>query len=156
MSTSFRKSLAVLAACVVSAACLVVIGSSPAYAHSQRRAITSGCGPNYALLDGGLREVKTQAGEVWGEVMMTYNATKDIFCVVTRKIAFHGEPTRVIAGIFHDSEGVVFKDRARANHLASVKLPAGGYCARYYGYVFDPDGNSAFGGPNPTEPFICP
>ncbi|OZV75173.1 hypothetical protein CA850_29025 [Micromonospora echinospora] len=161
MSATFRKAArtfpTALAVSALGAAGLVVTSATPAHAHSQQGAIRAGCGPNYSLLDGGLREVRIQAGEVWGEVMLTYDATKDKFCVVTRKIAFHGEPTRVIAGIFHESEGVVFTDRAKVSHQASVKLPAAGECAKYYGYVFDPDGDSAFGGgANPTEPYVCP
>ncbi|GLY24442.1 hypothetical protein [Micromonospora sp. NBRC 101691] len=161
MFATFRKvartSLTALAVSALGAACLVTTGATPAYAHSQQGAIRAACGPNYSLLEGGLSEVKTEAGEVWGEVMLTYNATKDKFCVVTRKIAFHGEPTRVIAGIFHESEGVVVTDRAKVSHQASVKLPAGGECAKYYGYVFDPGGTSAFGGgANHTIPYICP
>ena len=150
-----RRPLAATAVLALSAA-MVAISPSSAHAHTQSEAVEEACGSRFSIMDNGVREVKLLSGEVWGEVILTYNAESGYYCVVTRKIAFHGTHTRVIVGLFHDSEGVVFHDEPKVKHLLSLRLHGKGECTRYYAMIFSPEGDGAWGGMNPPEGHLCP
>jgi uncharacterized membrane protein len=142
-----RRIMTTLAALVVSATALVAVQSTPAYAHSRSDAVLYGCGSGYGIVSEGLRDVKTSDGTVYGEVILTYNASNGYNCVVTRKTAYHGTASRTAAILKLSSSGTFHKADDNAEHWESVKAYGAGQCAQYWGYVDSPSGSSsALGG----------
>jgi uncharacterized membrane protein len=142
-----RRIMTTMAALVVSVTAVVAVQSTPAYAHTRSEAVQNGCGSGYGIVSDGVRDIKTGAGAWLGEVILTYNANNGYNCVVTRKIVWHGTPSRTTAALHLSSSGIFENTDGNAEHWESVKAYGAGQCVQYWGYIYTPDGrHSTFGG----------
>lgn len=94
----------------------------------------------------GQRALVTSAGSIWGYVYLTYNSSNGMNCVVTRKTAYHGTPTRTLARLEVQNRGMT-QDWASYSHFAAVKAYGRGACVAYWGDIQNSSGsNHAAGG----------
>jgi hypothetical protein len=159
-----RRHLTGLAAAGLLAAGMLTVSASPAAAHTEAQALAA-CGPGYSVVNdaGGIggkakRPVTTNSGAVWGYVYLLYNSNGNN-CVVTRKTAFHGTPTRTVAelGVQQSNGSIAYYtdpvsgQPGNYSHYANVAHFAADRCVTYYGFIWNvpaeqPGGTLADGG----------
>lgn len=145
MLTRFQTMLGALA----TGLCLVLVSTAPATAHTQSEAITNGCGAGFAAATDGTRAV-TIGSSTWGYVHLAYNNSTGANCVVTRKTTYHGTASRVSVELTVQNLGTYYKSDPDAAHWESVSHSAAGRCVMYFGWVWDPAGNSLAAGGRQT------
>jgi hypothetical protein len=123
-----------IASLTIAIIAIVGLPTSPAHAHSRSSAIYYGCGSNYNVVNDGIRTI-TWGGEVWGEVILTYNPSTGRNCVVTRKIKYHDVKTYTDARLQLQNDSNVYIDGGYYYHWAAVSRPASGVCVAYWGTV---------------------
>ncbi|MGE9782536.1 hypothetical protein [Janibacter sp. G368] len=141
MSMSTRlKGAAVTGALALGAS---VVIAAPAQAHTVSSAIANGCGSGYSIVKDGQRTLKTSSGKVYGYVYLTYNPNNGYNCVVTRKTAYHGTPSKTLARIAvlnRDGSQFQRQDWANYSHFAAIKAYGKGKCVAYWGDIRNPSG----------------
>lgn len=132
-----KKVRALIGASAASGALIVGL-AAPATAHTANEAILYGCGSGYSLVNDGTRAVTTTSGSIWGYVHLTYNSSNGYNCVVTRKTAYHGTPSRVRAELTVQNVGTYTNIDNAASHWESVQAYGRGHCVQYFGWVWNP------------------
>lgn len=139
MSMSTRlKGAAVTGALVMGGS---VLAAAPANAHTVSSAIYNGCGSGYSIVKGGQRTLKTSGGTVYGYVYLTYNPKNGYNCVVTRKTAYHGTPSKTLARVSvlnRNGTQTLREDWRSYSHFAAVKVYGKGKCVAYWGDIRNP------------------
>ena len=131
---------------LTAAAALMVTAAPAASAHTQAEAILNGCGSGFRLVTDGTRAITT-GGSTWGYVHLTYNSATGANCVVTRKTAYHGTPSRVSVELVVQNDDTYYRADNAASHWESVTHNAAGRCVMYSGWVWNPAGTVvAYGG----------
>ncbi|WFE19682.1 hypothetical protein O7621_17305 [Solwaraspora sp. WMMD937] len=144
-----RQLLATAGALVLAVTTVVALSAAPASAHSQAEVIQAACGSGYDIVSDGTRTIRTPSGTVYGYVYLTYNASNGNNCVVTRKTAYHGTPTRtrVQIGVQQSNGTVVYYDDAGDySHYANRTVYAADRCVNYFGWIWNvPTASTAAG-----------
>lgn len=116
----------------------VVSFASPAAAAANPYTYSQLCGSGYSLVSGGVIDLKTSSGALYGQLYITWNGSAKMNCAVVIKRAYVGTRSETTVSITSpNSEGS--GDLGNYTHYAGpVYEDAAGKCINVTGWVWNP------------------